>query len=102
MKCKEFANKMASEIIHNNKDSKEAFLTGETKLKLTKDELEKKMLKLKNGKSYLGVLKAEHRILEGQGAILAGMVDGEIVFAISDWDSFISRIDAFHIACGPY
>lgn len=102
MKSKEFTEKVANELTEINKEIKEDFITGEKNLLLSRKELKDKLLKLKDGKSYIGVLAAEHRILEGQGAISLKFTEDEVLFYIPDWDSFISRVNAFHVACGPY
>lgn len=99
---KDFREQIASNLVGINKELKQDFLTGEVNLELTKEELTNKILKLKNGKSYLGVLEHEHNILERQGVIKGEIINGEVMFSIPNWDSFISRVDAFHVACGPY
>lgn len=101
-KINKLTGQLADNLVRISKELKEDFITGETNLKLTKEELERKMLKLKNGKSYLGVLQWEHNILERQGVVKGAIVDGEVMFDIPDWDNFISRVNAFHEACGPY
>lgn len=99
---KNFLEQIAGNLVEVNRDTKENFLTGEKNLILSKLELKDKLLKFENGKSYLGVLKLEHELLEGQGAINEEFKDGKVIFTIPDWDSFISRVNAFHVACGPY
>lgn len=92
----------ANNLVSLNKASKESFLTGETNLVLTSDELEERLLSLKNGKSYLGVWLIEGTILRSQGVIKTKILADKTIFIIPDWDNFISRVNAFHVACGPY
>lgn len=99
---KNFLEQIAGNLVEVYKGTEEYFLTGEKNLILSKSELKEKLLKLENGKSYLGVLKLEHKLLEGQGVINGEFKDGKVIFTIPDWDSFISRVNAFHVACGPY
>lgn len=107
MNNKEFIGKLASRLADENKNNNESFLTGETNLKLTIEELEERLLRLKHGKSYLGVLRVEGSLLELQGLIEAKLEkfeneNFEVVYEIPDWDKFISGVHAFHDVCGPY
>lgn len=97
-----FIEQVANNLVELNKTAKESFLTGEKNLVLSEPKLVDKLLQIENGKSYLGVLANEYRILEGQGAIKAEIKNDKAIFNIPDWDSFISKVNAFHVACGPY
>lgn len=93
---------VANILVEESKSENRDYITGERNLILTKEELLLKIIRYKEGKSYLRVLEAEYKILERQGVIRGFYLNGITYFRIPDWDSLMSRINAFNYVCGPY
>lgn len=97
-----YLENLEDRLVEISKMENKEYITGEKDLVLSKEDLLLKIIKYKDGKSYLNVLEAEHNILEGQQAIKWLEIKGRLYFKIPDWDRFMSKVNAFHVACGPY
>lgn len=97
-----YLDNIADRLVEISKDENKDYITGEKDLTLSKEDLLLKMIKYENGKSFINVLEVEHNILEGQQAIKWLEIKGKLYFRIPDWDRFMSKVNAFHVACGPY
>ena len=70
---------------------------------MTKENAEKELLSLNDGREILAVLQVEANILERQGLIHGYFYDGGIAFEFpSGLQSFVASCRAFSSVCGPY
>lgn len=97
-----FIERVGKNLVELNREESKEFITGEKNLMLTPYELKEKLLQYENGRSYYEICIIEGTILRAQGAFSTKATPEGIAIVIPDWDSFISKVNAFHVACGPY
>lgn len=89
---------MLESLVEFNEKNPDIKLTGETNLKITEDELIKRLKENKEWKLYLTVLHWESKILVRNGLFKSYYRGGELFFDIPSWDNFISALNAFAVS----
>ena len=99
MTLSELKSSLLDLTTEENKNGRSPILTGETNLKIKKEDLIEKVRQNEHGEGYLEVMTTESGILAGQGLFNGYIENGKIYFDIPDYDRFISAVNAFYEVC---